>query len=150
MQDEITGTADDTEAAENSLRETVSEDVAQLIYHLRASQAPDDVLEKATGHIQDALEMLRPWLKQGEGWSTLSIASDTPGLPWQEDDITAVMPYSPVSGRRNPIAPPIRMWREGDEVRGEVTFSPTYAGPPTAYTAVFSPPYWTRCWPWPM
>ena len=119
-------------APEEGLRETISEDVAQLIYHLRASHAPDDVLTKATDHIQEALEMLRPWLKQGEGWSTISIASDTPGLPWQEDDITAVMPYSPVSGRRNPVAPPIRMWRDGDEVRGEVTFSPTYAGPPNS------------------
>jgi acyl-coenzyme A thioesterase PaaI-like protein len=40
------------------------------------------------------------------------------------------MPYSPVSGRRNPISPPVRMWRDGGEVRGEVLFSPTYAGPP--------------------
>jgi acyl-coenzyme A thioesterase PaaI-like protein len=41
------------------------------------------------------------------------------------------MPYSPISGKRNPIAPPIRMWKAGSgEVRGEVIFSPTYAGPP--------------------
>jgi acyl-coenzyme A thioesterase PaaI-like protein len=117
---------------EHALRETITEDVAQLIYHLRASNAPDDALQEATGHIQQALELLRPWLKQGEGWSTISIASDTPGLPWQEEDITSVMPYSPVSGKRNPIAPPIRMWRDGDAVRGEATFSPTYAGPPNS------------------
>ena len=42
------------------------------------------------------------------------------------------MPYSPVSGQRNPIAPAIRMWRDGDEVRGEALFSPTYAGPPNS------------------
>lgn len=121
-----------SETPEPTLHETISEDVAQLIYHLRASNAPDDALQEATSHIQQALDILRPWLKQGEGWSTISIASDTPGLPWQEEDITAVMPYSPVSGKRNPIAPPIRMWRDGDEVRGEATFSPTYAGPPNS------------------
>ena len=40
------------------------------------------------------------------------------------------MPYSPVTGKRNPIAPPIRMWKDGEAVRGEAVFPPTYAGPP--------------------
>jgi hypothetical protein len=101
-----------------------------LIHHLRCSHAPDDVLAEATAHIRQALEALTPWLKQGEGWSTTSLASDTPGFAWRDDDLTAVMPYSPVSGKRNPIAPPVRMWKEGVEVHGEATFSPTYAGPP--------------------
>ncbi len=120
----------DTDAEKNALLEVVSEDAAQLIHHLRCSHAPDDALVEATAHIRQALEALRPWLKQGEGWSTTSLASDTPGFAWCDDDLTAVMPYSPVTGRRNPVAPPIRMWKEGREVRGEVIFSPTYAGPP--------------------
>ena len=54
-------------------------------------------------------------------------------MAWREDDLTSVMPYSPVSRKRNAIAPPIRMWKVGsNEVRGEVIFSPTYAGPPDA------------------
>jgi hypothetical protein len=110
--------------------EAITEDAAQLIHHLRCSNAPDDVLAEATGHIRQAMETLAPFLQQGEGWSTISIASDTPGFAWNEEDLTAVMPYSPVTGKRNPIAPPIRMWKEGNEVHGEATFSPTYAGPP--------------------
>ena len=122
--------AADTDAENNALLEAISDDAGQLIHHLRCSHAPDDVLAEATAHIRQALEALTPWLKQGEGWSTISLASDTPGFAWRDDDLTAVMPYSPVSGKRNPIAPPVRMWKEGNEVRGEATFSPTYAGPP--------------------
>ena len=60
------------------------------------------------------------------------MASDTPGFAWQGDDLTACMPYSPVSGRRNAMAPPIRMWNKDGVVEGEVVFSPTYAGPPNS------------------
>ena len=117
----------------SGLPETINQDVSQLIYHLRCSNAPDEVLAEATRHIQQAMATLRPWLQQGEGWSTVTIASDTAGVPWREDDLTAVMPYSPISGKRNPIAPPIRLWKvSANEVRGEVIFSPTYAGPPNA------------------
>lgn len=116
---------------EGGLPEAVNRDVSQLIQHLRCSNAPDEVLLEATRHIQQALGALAPWIQTGEGWSTISIGSDIPGFPWQEDDLTAVMPYSPVSGKRNPIAPPIRMWKSGEgEVGGEALFGPTYAGPP--------------------
>ncbi|MDG1943093.1 MAG: PaaI family thioesterase [Halioglobus sp.] len=119
------------ERENNGLSEAVNRDVSQLINHLRCSDAPDEVLAKATEHIQQALSTLKPWLQEGEGWSTISIGGDVPGFPWQEDDLTAVMPYSPVSGKRNPVAPPMRLWKAGEsEVKGEVIFSPTYAGPP--------------------
>lgn len=117
-------------AQEGELLDAINEEAGKLIYHLRCSSAPDEVLEEATQHIRAAMSALAPWLKQGEGWSTTSLASDTPGFAWNEEDLSAVMPYSPVSGRHNPIAPPMRMWRDGDEVRGEATFSATYAGPP--------------------
>jgi len=117
----------------SELPEAINRDVVQLIEHLRRSSAPDEVLAVATRHIQQALEELKPWLQEGEGWSTISIGSKPSGAPWREDDITAVMPYSPISGKRNAIAPPIKMWKLGpSEVGGEVLFSPTYAGPPDA------------------
>ena len=117
---------------ESGLSEAVNEDVARLIHDLRCSQAPDDVLAEATQYIKKAVDALQPWLQQGEGWSTVSVAGDSSGLPWREDDLTSVMPYSPISGKRNSIAPPIKLWRDGEEVKGEVVFSPTYAGPPDA------------------
>lgn len=120
----------DADRHNDDLLKAINNDAGELIHHLRCSQAPDEALAEATQHIRQALEVLRPWLKQGEGWSTISIASDTPGFAWRDDDLTAVMPYSPVSGKHNPIAPPIRMWKHGKEVLGEAIFSPTYAGPP--------------------
>lgn len=115
------------------LPEAINQDVAQLINHLRCSNAPDEVLIEATRYIQQALETLRPWLLEGEGWSTVSIAGEMSGLGWCEDDITAVMPYSPISGKRNAIALPLKLWKVGEkEVLGEATFSSTYAGPPNA------------------
>ncbi len=43
-------------------------------------------------------------------------------------------PYSPVVGRLNPIAPPVRMWRvegtPGTEIHGEAVFGAAYNGPP--------------------
>ncbi len=113
------------------LLEDINQDAARLIEHLRSSHAPMDIILEASQHIQKALEVLAPSLQQGEGWSTISIASDTPGLAWDEEDLTACMPYSPISGKRNPVAPPIKMWKSADrEVSGEAIFSPTYAGPP--------------------
>lgn len=120
----------DTAPKHNELLEQLNQDASQLIEHLRRSQAPLEIITEASGYIQKALEVLAPCLKQGQGWSTISIASDTPGAAWQDDDLTACMPYSPISGRLNPIAPPIRMWKDNGEVHGEAIFSPTYAGPP--------------------
>lgn len=113
------------------LPEKVSQDVSQLIHDLRCSKAPEEVLVEAQKHIHQALAILKPWLQDGDGWSTISMGSDIPDISWQEDDLTAVMPYSPISGRRNPMAPPIKLWKAGEnEVFGEAIFSPTYAGPP--------------------
>lgn len=122
----------DEQNPEPGLVEAVNREAAELIRLLRCSDAPDTVLATATGHLQQAMEVLSPYLRHGEGWSTVSIASDTPGLGWQEEDLTACMPYSPISGKRNPVAAPLRMWRDGKEVRGEAVFSPTYAGPPNS------------------
>ncbi len=117
----------------HGLAEAINQDVAQLINHLRCSNAPDDALAEATRHIHQAIAALSPWLQQGEGWSTVSIASEMSEIVWREDDITSVMPYSPISGKRNAIALPIKLWKAGsNEVRGEAVFSSTYAGPPNA------------------
>ncbi len=122
----------DDEPVAEGLIEAINAEAGELIRLLRCSHAPDEVLAEATEHIRAAMGALAPHLRQGEGWSTVSLASDTPGLGWRDDDLTACMPYSPISGRRNPVSSSLRMWRDGDAVRGEATFPPTFAGPPNS------------------
>ena len=118
------------EAEDHSLIEAINDDIRQLAHHIRCARAPADVLEKAMASVQSARDALAPHLETESGWSTVSIGGEYAGMPWAEEDITSIMPYSPVSGRRNPVAPPIRLWRDGEDIRGEAIFSPTYAGPP--------------------
>lgn len=113
-----------------ALIDTINEDMRHLVHHIRCTRAPDEVLARAIASIQEARDALSPYLETEGGWSTISVGAASSGLPWREDDITSIMPYSPVSGRRNPVAPPLKLWREGDDVRGEAIFPPAYAGPP--------------------
>jgi acyl-coenzyme A thioesterase PaaI-like protein len=110
--------------------EQLTADVASLVQHLRGAHPPADTLVEVQQHVQAALQLLAPLQTQGEGWSTISIADQRPALNWSDEDLTACMPYSPVSGKRNPIAPSVRLRRVGDEVQGEARFNETYAGPP--------------------
>ncbi|MFK7974821.1 MAG: PaaI family thioesterase [Halioglobus sp.] len=118
------------EPSEHALIDVINEDMRQLVHHIRCTKAPDDVLEKAIAAIQAARDELSPYVETEEGWSTISVGAASSGLPWREDDITSIMPYSPVSGKRNPVSPPLKLWRDGNDVRGEAIFPPTYAGPP--------------------
>lgn len=117
-------------APDSNALESISDEAGELIRLLRCSNAPAAALAQASAHIRQATAALAPHLQHGEGWSLVSIARDTPDYSWSDEDLTAVMPYSPITGRRNPVSPPIRMWRRGEEVFGEARFSPTYAGPP--------------------
>lgn len=115
-----------------ALIDAINEDMRQLVNHIRCTKAPDEVLAKAIAAIGAARDELLPYIETEAGWSTISVGATSSGLPWREDDITSIMPYSPVSGRRNPVSPPLRLWRDGDEVRGEAIFNPTFAGPPNS------------------
>jgi hypothetical protein len=37
---------------------------------------------------------------------------------------------STINGRGNPLAPPVRMWADGDLIRAEALFTAPYEGPP--------------------
>ena len=43
---------------------------------------------------------------------------------------TLLVERSTINGRGNPLAPPMRMWADGDVVRGEAYFTAPYEGPP--------------------
>ena len=42
---------------------------------------------------------------------------------------TLLVERSTINGRGNPLAPPMRMWAEGDVIRGEAYFTAPYEGP---------------------
>jgi acyl-coenzyme A thioesterase PaaI-like protein len=44
------------------------------------------------------------------------------------DDLNAVLRFSPIMGRLNPVAPPLEVQQVGDRVRGRVTLGPAYQG----------------------
>ena len=118
------------DSGHDSPTERLTQDAVRLIEHLRSAAAPPEAVAEARRHIRDAMQALAPHLRRGTGWSALTIANDPQGVAWREDDLGVCMPYSPVCGARNPVAPVVRMWKNGDEVGGEATFSSTYAGPP--------------------
>lgn len=111
------------------LLEEINADAAQLVDHIRCSNAPEPVLQSCTDHIRAAMDMLQPWLHEGV-YSAAFLDHEQEAFVYSEQDLTRSMPYSPVSGRKNPISPAIKLWTEGDKVRGEAHFSATYAGPP--------------------
>jgi hypothetical protein len=43
---------------------------------------------------------------------------------------TLLVERSTINGRANPLAPPVRMWADGDTIRGEAYFTAPYEGPP--------------------
>lgn len=47
-----------------------------------------------------------------------------------EQNLNGLLPYSVVTGRYSPLAPPVEISREGDTIVGRVRFANVYEGPP--------------------
>jgi acyl-coenzyme A thioesterase PaaI-like protein len=52
------------------------------------------------------------------------------GLALAGGDDAALLERSGITGRSNPLAAPLQMWFEGDEVRGSAVYTDAYEGPP--------------------
>ena len=89
---------------------------------LMDTQAPHDALVDAADQAEALAELLRaqPRGRTVEGWAEVANAGDTFGF----------FDFSPVFGRANPLAPPVEMELDGDEVRGRVRWGAAYEGPP--------------------
>jgi hypothetical protein len=74
-------------------------------------------LAERTGDLADDLGVL-PSLRAKGG----------PALAGGDD--SALMERSGISGRSNPIAPPMAMWADGDLTRGRAFYTAVYEGPP--------------------
>jgi acyl-coenzyme A thioesterase PaaI-like protein len=103
-----------------------------LIGAIRTSDAPADVLERATALVAEAAALLAAHGVDGaRGQNALRVA-ETSVAEFATADPARFFPYSPVVGPLSPIAPPVVVTFDGERLRGRATLSATYAGPPGA------------------
>jgi acyl-coenzyme A thioesterase PaaI-like protein len=105
--------------------------VRELIERVRRLDAPDDVVARATTQVQAVVAELDAYTVPGP-FQQATLHPRQPGLPVLEGrEPHEFFPYSPIVGPGNPISPPVRMWIDGDRMRGEVTLRAPYNGPPS-------------------
>ena len=97
----------------NTLRQTL-----ELSANLNTDASSLDAL---TEQLQALNDQLRP--ASGEKAAPHFIAD-------YGDDISGILPYSPISGRLNPIAPPLEVARDQHKLSATVTLGRVYEGPP--------------------
>lgn len=78
-------------------------------------RAAAEALERYAGRLESHPRRMRP-----AGFAESANAGD----------VGAFFDYSPLIGLSNPLAPPITLWTEGEQVYGRVTFGSAYEGPP--------------------
>ncbi len=117
------GTEGEREAALGAFLESAR----GLIHQMRATEAPAPVLAEARRALDHATEILRPFAHPGPfAQSTLDGQA---GPRAETADLASLMPYSPIIGACNPIAPPVKLTFRDGAIHGRVEFPATWAGP---------------------
>ncbi|MGI9603258.1 MAG: PaaI family thioesterase [Acidimicrobiales bacterium] len=113
-------------------REDLADAVRKLIHSVRAFDGPPDVTERAVAAVQAVVDDLEPHRLDGPFMQAgLGERVDLERFATRDPNI--IFPYSPVVGRRNPLAPPVDMWETGDgELHGRVVVDAAYTGPPSS------------------
>jgi acyl-coenzyme A thioesterase PaaI-like protein len=95
--------------------------VRALIHQMVATQAPVEVFAGIADDIRAAASRFEGHPRSTlYGFAEAAIAGDVSG-PFD---------HSPVLGRANPLAPPLRLVADDEQVRGTATFGAAYEGPP--------------------
>jgi hypothetical protein len=96
----------------------------EIIERLVDTRAPEDDLVSVAEQLESVAAVLRGFDhgRRYEGYAEAATAGGGPP--------TGHVDYSPVLGRANPLAPPIRLRLEGRTLIGEVRFGSAYEGPP--------------------
>lgn len=111
------------EAALSALVETAR----AVLHQVRATAAPAEPLQEARRALERAVAVLRPFAHPGPfGQSSLEGRSPADRDP---RDLGGLMPYSPVIGVLNPIAPPIELAFRDGAIHARARFPATWAGP---------------------
>jgi acyl-coenzyme A thioesterase PaaI-like protein len=102
--------------------------VRALIHEMVATSAPMEVFAGVAEDLREVARRFEPYprefLYQGVRESALADADEV------GSDYEGPFDLSPLLGRANPLAPPLRLQVEDDRVAGTATFGPAYEGPP--------------------
>ena len=110
--------------------ERINDAVRSVIDQVRRTNAPVDALATATIALERVAEALAPYAVEGpycQGSLDPAQAHDPAERP---GDALELLPYSPIMGPRNPIAPPIAFGFRDDAIHASCTFGAAYAGAP--------------------
>jgi acyl-coenzyme A thioesterase PaaI-like protein len=106
----------------------VADAVRSLIHRMVATAAPADVFADIADELRAVAARLEDYPRQhlfmGPRESALADAADI------GDDYEGAFDLSPLMGRANPLAPPLRLQLSDDRVVGTATFDSAYEGPP--------------------
>jgi hypothetical protein len=106
-------------------RRRIAEAMRVVIERLVTSDAPEPELAAAGAALERYAEQLRQHPRRTKTFGFPEAANSG------EVSVDGThFDYSPLIGRANPIAPPLRLWIEGDVAYGSATFGSAYEGPP--------------------
>lgn len=96
--------------------------VRGVLHRLVQTTAPVPMIAEAADQLEDIVERFRahPNSSIYEGFAEAANAGD----PF------AFLDHSPMLGHANPLAPPIEIWMEDEQVVGRARFDAAYEGPP--------------------
>jgi len=94
----------------------------RVIDRLVTSDAPEDELARAAERLERYADHLETH-PQGRPYSGFAEAANA-------GNVGAFFDASPIIGLANPLAPPLRLAREGNAITGDVWFGAAYEGPP--------------------
>ncbi len=104
-----------------------------VIDRLVENKAPDDEFEALAKDFEQAADQLGSY-GYGRRYDVPTAMSAAEAAAVDGPDVggppSGHTDYSPMIGRSNPLAPPMRFWLDGDIVMAEVTFGHAYEGPP--------------------
>ncbi|MFM7275686.1 MAG: PaaI family thioesterase [Gammaproteobacteria bacterium] len=114
----------------DSRLDATSECCAALIDALRVADAPPGVLAAVRTQLEAATALLLPFARPGPH------SQSVPGVATQrffevgQLDPQALMPYSPIIGRLNPVSPRLEFRTEGDRLLGRGRIPVRFVGAP--------------------
>jgi acyl-coenzyme A thioesterase PaaI-like protein len=123
----MAGSAQD-DGVDGEAIEALSAAARRAIEEVRTTRAPREVIEQARRRLEEAASILAPHAHQG-GFAQADLGGGV-GLYGRSRDPMEIFPYSPLIGRRNPVAPQIELFVDGEVVRGRAVYRPVHCGPP--------------------